>query len=74
MRAVGSFSQTNHGDAADTRGKPGSQEITKIALETPGVVRLLWVGVCVGGSVLDIGLKTQEKVHCFKIFPFKLRF
>ena len=43
-------------------------------METPRVVRLLWVGVCVGGSVLDIGLKTQEKGHCFKIFPFKLRF
>lgn len=24
MRAVGSFSQTNHGDAADIRGKPNS--------------------------------------------------
>lgn len=74
MRAVGSFSQTNHGDTADVRGKPGSQKITKIVLETPRVMRLLWVGVCVGGSVLAIGLRTQEKVHCFKIFPLKFSF
>lgn len=39
------FPKTNHGDTADVRGKLGSQEIIKIAMKTPGVGRLLWVGV-----------------------------